>query len=42
MDEDDEKAADGVLLFVYVMIKFSIHACCFGVNTGVGDPPGLC
>ena len=38
-----EESTDGALLIVCVEIKFSIHACCSGVNRGVGDPrSGLC
>ena len=33
--------ANGVPLFVCMVMKFSIHACCSGVNTGVGVPPEL-
>ena len=40
--DEDEEAADGALLFVHVMIKFSIHACCSRVNTSMGALPGLC
>ena len=38
-----EETIDGALLIACVVIKFSIHACCSGVNRGVGDPrSGLC
>ena len=41
--EVGEGAAEGVPLFVRVVMKFSIHACCSGANTGVpGVPPELC
>ena len=40
--EVGEGATEGVPLFVRMVMKFSIHACCSGVNTGVGVPPELC
>ena len=38
-----EETTDGALLIACAVIRFSIHACCSGVNRGVGDPrSGLC
>lgn len=38
VDVGTEETTDGVLLFVRMVIRFSIHACCSRVNTGVGVP----
>ena len=38
VDVGTEETTDGALLIEHVVIRFSIHACCSGVNSGVGDP----